>query len=541
MSAQDVYPSDPAAVDDQADMHEIADDEEDLSDDAMQPVAADALVVAAASRSSSPKSPRRSPEPSYADQLAAAAQAAGERAAGVAMAIRARAVCRLAASAASRRLLHLHQDRVIELHQARTEFTSLFPGGREEEDYEENEDRIANKTLYRRKKLIKVPHNTPLGRMVKRDEDRGLRHGLVVVPAWQHNRPWPPPVVTKKHRVLEVNNRNRGAKEPDEERKGKDGKRVEFTAQKRWQDVKAVSQFMSLRKRSQALRPQRPLEREASATREEASPIMERNPDHVDLEAAKTILSWPQKEAYGAIFKRFAMGSGGKLTRQGMQKAMQDINLCPTTASEQRKLKAVQEQVIEYSRGQMDAEQEEFNPLTSRNGCWDLDEFLLVIAAVKEIDRRNQRVANLQAAEEYGVPLQEVEEMRTVFCKFDADGSGTISMPELKVLLAAVELSTTAEDLVLLLESVNLGQEESLTFKQFLRVIVRVEEFLQPPVRRLRTGTTSAHMDVSETPSAAPSSSASPASALARSSSRSGGRKLEARNVLQKALSFSNQ
>merc|ERR1712087_417002 len=88
------------------------------------------------------------------------------------------------------------------------------------------------------------------------------------------------------------------------------------------------------------------------------------------------------------VFGRCAAASAGRLTRQGLQRAMAEAGITVSSHAEQRKLRHVQEEVIQQCRGDALLEDESTNPLTSPKGFWNLDEFLLMVAGMHHLTKR---------------------------------------------------------------------------------------------------------------------------------------------------------
>lgn len=480
----------------------------------------------AASRIPSPEDkPEQSPahrttESELARQLGLAAEAAGAQARGsVTLAIRARAICRAAASGASRRLLHLNlnggQEKVQLPSQAAPQPNETTRSSSKDKakgrgpnlclDTVFKDDGQGSKTSTfefcpvlsmpttavspRKKRVIRVAHNTALGRMASKDLARASKYDIVVVPAWQHNKPWPPPPVRTTCKRLQ----HAKPKAPSEEDKDNasvpEGSppKVSHLARKSWKKMGAMNNVLSLRPKawqSQASFKSSP-SRKAGARLsfddtdfDVLSPRGDSKDNVADLETAATILSLAEKGLYKGIYVRHAKPPRNKLTREGMQRAMDEANLAPSCPEEQKKFAAVQQQIMNHCRDH-DA-QEDDNPLTNPLGVWELDEFILMVSALRELMQRQMTLSNRENAKEFGYTESEVVALRSVFMDYDDDQSGSINLTELQSLLNAVKLKTTEEDLFVILASVDLDGVENLDFKQFLKITNRVDEFLHP-------------------------------------------------------------
>jgi len=445
------------------------------------------------------------------DRYAMAAEASGERARGeVTRAIRARAVCRNATNAASRRLLHLHGERTYPPTQSqRSEMA------REEEACTKervkgvgpNFNRSASPVMslnstvddeVRRRssaRVIKVTRGCLLGKMATEDPERAKRFNLVVVPSWTQNKPWPPPPVKfrkvrpkalkKTEEIEETSTEKLSFRQQLQVNREKsvpldDGTmaRPDPTAKYRQATVQlsAVTKFLGLRK---------PTEDSKNAVRHKGSialaskgSVTDKNGNQLaDLDLAVTLLDYKQKEELKDIFSRFQVPGNGKLTRAGMVKALQAAGHAPTTNDEQQVFAAVQEQIIAHTRP--NNENGESNPVTVATGLWEFYEFLLMVEALREISERQVRSDNKDMAQEFKISTREVEELRAIFKKFDVDDSGSISSSELKSLLAALEMQIDDEDFKLLFKAVGLQGAEQLEIKQFVMIALQINELAQ--------------------------------------------------------------
>lgn len=446
---------------------------------------------------------------SRSERLNAAAEEAGEKARGeITLAMRARTICRLAGNAASRKLLHLWgewdcppasllageessgnkdmTERAGSVDISDTECNQLQASGGSAGHFNASPLGSIFGGEFPKKRCIKVAANTALGRMVSADPERAAKYDLVTIPAWQLNKPWPPPAIGPRQLVKQADNQRRAKAFEMEEEKIARMERAEnrrVVMKKRVAKMQAVTTLVGLGLRLR-------MTRERSSTRTEDSEALEdavRSANSTDgfemadLESAGNILDWAQKEAFKGIFNRYSKHDDYKLTRRGMIKAMREAGLTPTTQEEQRRFAAVQVQVLEATRGEFE-EQPENNPLTSPQGRWEMSEFLLVCAALREINLRKLRVANQEASDEFDVPLAEVEELRSVFQRYDSESTGMITAQDMKELLLVVDMKTSDEDFKLLLQSAGLHKER-FDFKEFLKLTTSLDSAMKSPVK----------------------------------------------------------
>lgn len=445
---------------------------------------------------------------SRAERLAAAAEEAGAKARGeVTLAIRARSICRLAGNAASRNLLHLWGDWDCPPE-------SILQGDgttKTKDKIERTNSNNANDGENRkpaarpsntsgrynlsplgsifeetapRKRSIKVAENTALGRMVLEDPEKAAKYDLVTIPAWQLNKPWPPPPIGQRQLIRQAAEHSRAKAFEMEAEKIARMERAEsrrILMKKRVAKLQVITSLVGLglqARKSRERASTKPEDLEVCSTTDNKESVVNTS-EVADLDSASTILDWAEKEAYRAIFNRFSKHDDYKLSRRGMIKAMREAGLTPNSQEEQRRFAAVQEQVILSTRGEFD-EHPESNPLTCPQGRWEMSEFLLVCAALREISLRKLRKSNQEAADEFDVPLAEVEELRKIFHQHDPDSSGTIRAKDLKELLMVIDVKTSEEDFHLLLQSAGL-QKEIFDFQEFLKLLKSLETVMQSP------------------------------------------------------------
>lgn len=200
---------------------------------------------------------------------------------------------------------------------------------------------------------------------------------------------------------------------------------------------------------------------------------------HIDLQAAAKQLLPEQMEFNAEIFSHCAASSGGRLTRRGIQHAMAEAEIVVSSYAEQRKLRQVQEEVIQHCRGQHNVRPEDdvTNPLTHSTGFWHLEEFLLMVAGMNHLGKREISKEHEMLAAEHGLELATVDELKLIFGSADEDGSGEISIHEMQQLLTTADLNLTDKELKVLLGCQSL--EDELTFPAFLRAMSKVEDFFQ--------------------------------------------------------------
>lgn len=445
-------------------------------------------------------------------ELGAAADAIGARARGdVTMAIRAKAVCRLATSAASRRLMHRIEDRsctplaVEKTPRLWAEEAQGVPPDAQEAWGEPSEGPAPRGPAAaerrprpgeppgspgpaselagawpERPRAIRVPRNTTLGRMVQRDPARAAKYDLVAVSPWYRNKPWPPPPVKPQRRVPgpspPLGDWGRAQASPPKSDARRDSE--EPHSPSKWNQMRAVTRLVGLCSAVQGRdRVQRPdLTRLVSSHSTKDDVELE-----IDVWNLKNTLTIEQEEEYAAIFERFSACSGQtahQLTRQGLQRVMREAGLMASCAAEQNKIKKVQAQVLEFCRGK-DGLENEMNPLTHAKGVWELEEFLLMVAGMHQLDRQERQKANKAIADELGLSSEAFEGFRNVFDEADCEKAGSISIPELQKLLAHADVHPSEKELKLLMRRNSIG--EQLSFPEFLQVMTKLEEFFVRP------------------------------------------------------------
>jgi len=256
--------------------------------------------------------------------------------------------------------------------------------------------------------------------------------------------------------------------------------RIESTkrAQRRWMQVSAISKMVELHAE---VRGRRLEERPHELVRSMASTlaVVKEDIEHmVDFDGASMFSHEEEFEHYADIFTSRASSSGGQLTRQGFQRAMRDAGVVAQSVAEQRKFKKVQAQVLEYCRGQERLEDSK-NPLANAKGVWELEEFLMMVAGMQQLDRRAQWKVNKAVADELGLSAEALEEFKAVFDAADTRESGVLSIQDLQEVVAQAGLRPSDKDLKMLLAGGSASDD--VTFRDFLQVMVRMEDFVQPP------------------------------------------------------------
>eukprot|EP00929_Paragymnodinium_shiwhaense_P078252 TRINITY_DN40526_c0_g1_i1.p1 TRINITY_DN40526_c0_g1~~TRINITY_DN40526_c0_g1_i1.p1 ORF type:complete len:907 (+),score=187.75 TRINITY_DN40526_c0_g1_i1:240-2960(+) len=373
-----------------------------------------------------------------------------------------------------------------------------------------------------RRRVQQVPQHTALGKMILDDPDRALKYNLVAVPSWTTNRPWPPPPLRVKRWLKgegllpffrkgaegvskAVEEEEATGPQPDVEevarnpvldflaplgrrhqevRVGKrrstagtsaaggrlkpivsvEGGRIEGPRTRRLKNlVKSVSRF------SQAGEEHR---------RREQRDLFD-GPDGVDFYAACSMVTERDIQAYRYVFRSLRDTPEGYLTRKGLQKAMEGVGLEASCAEDQRRLTAVQTQVLAHFRGDDEDALELRNPLEDPRGYWQEEEFVYMVVGNIYLTKKHNQAMAQKIADQHNMTCDQVEHLNEGFKTFAAGGNG-LSHAQLRKWLSLVGLHPNDEDLRLLFQSVGLAQKTHLTFAQTVRVICKVEEFLPP-------------------------------------------------------------
>jgi hypothetical protein len=349
----------------------------------------------------------------------------------------------------------------------------------------------------KKKRIIKVAQNTLLGRMILKDPQKALKHDLVAVPSWVHNKPWPPPPVKV---VKTVKKPKKVDKEENSETVSlRKRMQMQKSKSKRWEDsapsvtqaaasIKAAGTLLALRKSIEEKRPKgntvgsSPTKQKLWLESSSSNDTHRGSLDEAgvscmsDLELGVACMGLTRKQEYRNVFKRIAVPGAG-LGRVGIVKALQQADHVPVSVEEQRLFANLQEQIIQHTRGK----DPHNNPLTDPQGHWTLHEFILMSEAMREVSSRRLKLANQEAAASFNMSCTEVGELRAVFTRFDTDASGTIDQQELKDLLETIDIHLSDEDYGRLLDSCNLAAVEALDFKQFMTVAIQLDEITRAP------------------------------------------------------------
>lgn len=394
---------------------------------------------------------------------------------------------------------------------------------------------------------IKVSKSSALGRMVLDDPVRATKYNLVAVPSSMYNKPWPPPPVKARKpkmygylgdaRFAAVPSLQAAQAKTDERKSAVDDPAL-LRAAVLHSELEDDVLFRERPKRGFRERLQKERKENTKAILENAvhqtnlwsrtsSPGSQERGNEVrrqtNLEKAMAYLSKEEREQCEAIYQRNA-DLKGLLTRSGMQRAMQDMGLVINSIEEQKKVKAVQEQVLNYFRSKNGPPSPQSrsnspqlfsrtwsqesngsgashegagrlrstantpamlvrNPLTDPKGVWQKDEFLLLVAGLKQVAASETQRANQRISNETGTAVNIVGELRNIFACVDDDGSGYISMSELTSLLGAVNLHPTDDQLSSLMKATGLRGDE-LGFADFVRLIAQIEDVLSMTISK---------------------------------------------------------
>ncbi|CAE8672466.1 unnamed protein product [Polarella glacialis] len=524
--------------------------------------------------------------------LELAANLVGEKARGpVALAIRAKAVCRLTVQSASRRLCRLaleqamggatdalaadgntkakvevidrmHCDELLELlevndleknlastgscgpEEARWSFTaadmSREPSVRAERPsfsgssgLHGQDDALVTAVLcsnggfslarVKRRRRIEVLQNTTLGKMVLADPELALRHALVAVPSWYHNKPWPPPPL----REFTVRNlRSDDSSSDESEKKARKKGEALLTQAKENKEKKENGHPKLDRKDTQQLEKRFTLAKSAHGNGKRHShageiqdifePLAVSRKDLIkqrrseqpipgDLLAEQEIalldfksllkkMSQSRRVLYTNAFQRHSQLTPGFLRAEALQRAMVDLRLMPKSAHEKLRLHKVQKKVLLLSRS-IESEDEEdscdggqmpdgsfllANPLRHPlQGGWTLDEYLTMAASAKELSNRDQDGANKEVADKLKLPLSHVRDLHGLWERFSPKKGGIMTVKELACLLALVDIRRpSTEDVMLLLDEKSFDLTFRIPLIKFISVMKKIEDVL---------------------------------------------------------------
>eukprot|EP00930_Biecheleria_cincta_P059511 TRINITY_DN4522_c0_g1_i1.p1 TRINITY_DN4522_c0_g1~~TRINITY_DN4522_c0_g1_i1.p1 ORF type:complete len:834 (-),score=164.22 TRINITY_DN4522_c0_g1_i1:100-2601(-) len=467
-----------------------------------------------------------------------AADELGERARGpVALAIRAKAVCRLNMAAASRRLLHLGgldstqsaQDKSDEestddeldpwAHISRSfkasDLVEEVPAPKQKQistsgsffgailSHDNNSlkrqpgDRMASlmtspdqleglisKTP--RKGRIEVLNNTSLGRMVAEDPKRAQKYGLVLVPSWSHNKPWPPPPITADSlgrrmspwSIDEDELHRRVMTEEGNTQHSRmtirlDGTQDGFSHEgpnERWNYVKTVANMVNRIGKSSASKDDssRPTTKKGTlkslrSGRKKLS-LIEQEAETLDYTMVLTKLEdWGTDTYMDAWYKATKM-TPGYLTSSALCKVLTQVGMAPTDDKSRKRLAQVQQRIIEDFRSDEQDWKSDTglpNPLADKKGGWTKTEFLAMIAVCKEMQCLEQRDLDKAVAEANACTIYDVQELRQVY-RISAVESDTLNKKEFVGILRDMGLpEPTQQDMMIILKA---KSKEELTF-----------------------------------------------------------------------------
>lgn len=431
-----------------------------------------------------------------AEQLAMASEAVGAWARGpVSAAIRARAIVRLVTGRAVRRLVYLYPD------------AGRNDASREGSSMSSSEQSLYNsvvlqcprppKPLGFRRRPNRVPENSVLGQMILRDPERATKYSLVAVPAWGRgtasliHQPVSLPQL-KTHESTERKNLSFGRVSARDEFDVDDSPASSHGALEAWSLGSPVSDpspagLQSKWKKAQMAGRLIGRFRSSSKPQSDLSADVEAGAPIVNFSTVFSNFTDEQVDMYTQIFERhvdpFAKDT---LSRKGMQGALHEAGLTPTKGTmpermkEQQMLKTMQEQVIMYSRTNFQSTVDLADPIKDHRGEWALDEFLLTVAGSLDLRQKELEKDDKQMAKRYNIPVAEVDQLRKVFVRYDADASGSIDLPELSLLLHEVNLHPTDGEVQMILGDMKLNENGELNFGEFLQVMRSVAENLQP-------------------------------------------------------------
>jgi len=200
----------------------------------------------------------------------------------------------------------------------------------------------------------------------------------------------------------------------------------------------------------------------------------------LDIERAMASLGQVDIRCLQSIYAHCSAGSGGVLTRTGLQRAMQLAGVQePLDYTEQLRIKRVQEEVLRQTRPQEGHDPfAQPNPMNDKNGTWELREFVMMIASIDALQHQDIVASNLELAAELEIPAPEVAALRDLFIEGDADGSGSVSLDEMQKMLARVKVSASVKDIMSVLEIPS--STHCMTFKDFVSCAHKLGSILLP-------------------------------------------------------------
>lgn len=231
------------------------------------------------------------------------------------------------------------------------------------------------------------------------------------------------------------------------------------------------------------LSPEEEKAREAAAKR--------RTPEEIKRQAVRlgkkvSQLSDSMKDYYEKCFQRYDRDNSETLEAPELQKVMMDIGMAPTTKEEQKMYGQVLQQILEVSRSEgMSQEDEDGDssmayPVDTRDVKWTFHEFLMMVMAMIEIHTAEEDRRVSMVASDLGFMEEEVAGFKEIFDSFDRDGSGDVSIDEMKLILRAVGMANVSdEDLQKTVRQFDKDGDGTLDFKEFLKFMKKLGSDLE--------------------------------------------------------------
>mmetsp|Transcript_19760 Transcript_19760/g.35128 ORF Transcript_19760/g.35128 Transcript_19760/m.35128 type:complete len:799 (+) Transcript_19760:72-2468(+) len=379
-----------------------------------------------------------------------------------------------------------------------------------------------------RRRRIEVLQNTTLGKMVVADPEKAQQHGLVAVPSWSHNKPWPPPPTSmdfSKQKFMWGGNGNSSSpprKSLDkEETKGRslvqEAVSEETSAkngqafQDRQEHVQVAHQLKDLVAEVNTNHQQHParggIKKGAAAymrSQTTTDPKKQKlnfnlGQDEEDLNYLTVLMKTaPEKKAYYTkVFYMHAAPGSGYLLRDQLLRALRDVGLGPQSHLERQRLKEVQEKIVQDFRSDEHdwkaaihskaVEKVVRNPLTDRNGGWVLNEFLVMTSVTKLLSNQDQADADEALAEQLETTLEAIRDMKEVYRTATGDnkemsvkafvgimGKAGLSGPRDEDLCSLLDIRHTKGD--------TLDRARKIDMATFVSAMLKVEEILKNEV-----------------------------------------------------------
>eukprot|EP00931_Biecheleriopsis_adriatica_P006130 TRINITY_DN107586_c0_g1_i1.p1 TRINITY_DN107586_c0_g1~~TRINITY_DN107586_c0_g1_i1.p1 ORF type:complete len:786 (-),score=116.96 TRINITY_DN107586_c0_g1_i1:21-2378(-) len=498
--------------------------------------------------------------------LQAAADAMGARARGaVSTAIRAKAVCRSTFSSVSRRLLMPgHPRKDLEalhalharsptpdaeevnhdprnaihgwIHESKP-FTmadlqnDAVPEESQLESPNENFLSVMSQGSHEEvdKRRIEVPISTTLGKMAAQDPDRAAKYGIVVMPAWTVNKPWPPPPVKANFQsapspfALERTEAAKAILQTSVGGKGEIGhlsatpRAGEKIADRRSSPTAAPAERAPSKPASPSKTGSptptrwsrvRPIARLRGVLKDitrkrTGSPVIATRPKphaHVNKEEAALrdpdvepeMKAW-YRHCFDVMIQRLNYPPG-QLRPEGMLRCLAEVGIYPKTQGERTRLKDVQERVIHafrHSEDEQDGSEASKvkNPITERKGAWLFPEFLAMVTQYNQLQDRDQHAKDAELARQNGCEDEQVRNLRKVYADFarEDEDDGVLTLKEFIAILQTVGISEnpTNEELAELLQldykkgsGREIPRKTPIEIAQFVRAMLKVEAVL---------------------------------------------------------------